>query len=91
MSVEALAAAAVRFIGAGRAWASDPVNLSTADLILISTPERPDNATPSMIDDSRVDNRPAGRTPHKRGNPKQRARGLREMGMKIGSCHPSNL
>ena len=32
-------AAAVKFIGAGRAWPRDRVDLSPADLILVSTPD----------------------------------------------------
>jgi predicted short-subunit dehydrogenase-like oxidoreductase (DUF2520 family) len=82
------AAAAVKFIGAGRAAASDRVTLSPADLVLVSTPDgRISDAVELIECNASTIGRPA--VLHTSGAIASSALGaLNEFGMKVGSCHP---
>jgi predicted short-subunit dehydrogenase-like oxidoreductase (DUF2520 family) len=82
------AAAAVKFIGAGRAWASDRVELSPADLVLVSTP---DGVIPKAVELITSHASTVGRPVvlHTSGAIASDALGaLNEFGMSVGSCHP---
>ena len=82
------AAAAVRFIGAGRAGASGQVNLSKADLALVSTP---DGRIPDAVELIQRNGSTIGRPAvlHTSGAIASSAlASLTELGMSIGSCHP---
>jgi predicted short-subunit dehydrogenase-like oxidoreductase (DUF2520 family) len=82
------AAAAVKFIGAGRAWASNLVNLSPADLVLVSTP---DDRIPKAVELIESKASTVGRPVvlHTSGAIASTVLGgLNEFGMSAGSCHP---
>ena len=82
------ASAAVRFIGAGRAWASGQASLSQTDLVLVSTPDgRIPNAVELIESNASTVGRPV--VLHTSGAIASSAlSSLSELGMNIGSCHP---
>ena len=80
--------AAVKFIGAGHAWASARVNLSRADLVLVSTPDSRIQCAVELIErDASAIGRPV--VLHTSGAIASDELGaLRAFGMSVGSCHP---
>lgn len=82
------AAAAVKFIGAGRPWTSDRVNLSQADLVLVSTPDGLiPNAVELIASNASAIGRPV--VLHTSGAIASNAlAALSAFGMSVGSCHP---
>ena len=82
------AKAAVKFIGAGRAWESARVNLSPADLVLVSTPDGRIRCAVELIErNSSTLEQPV--VLHTSGAiPSDELAALKAFGMSVGSCHP---